>query len=173
MNRAWIPAGALAGVSVAGLIALGPLTDSLNTQVTFPTKIDAAPQTSPSKAGPVSVPVSIDIKGPVGEINTDTSVAAVIKGRGGQSAATAPTAGDAGLVAYQKFHSTSNSTATATASSHTAAATPPAATKKKAVKRQASIGQIGEPNGDSGLAGGSKGTSSLGEQSSTPSSNAP
>ena len=29
MNRAWIPAGALAGVSVAGLIALGPLTDSL------------------------------------------------------------------------------------------------------------------------------------------------
>ena len=34
MNRAWIPAGALAGVSVAGLIALGQLTDSLGSQVT-------------------------------------------------------------------------------------------------------------------------------------------
>ena len=36
MNRAWIPAGALAGVSVAGLLALGPLTDSIGTQVAFP-----------------------------------------------------------------------------------------------------------------------------------------
>ena len=35
MNRAWIPAGALASVSVAGLIALGPLTDSLGTTVSF------------------------------------------------------------------------------------------------------------------------------------------
>ena len=36
MNRAWIPAGALAGMSVAGLIALGPLTDPLSTPVPFP-----------------------------------------------------------------------------------------------------------------------------------------
>ena len=36
MNRAWIPAGALASVSVAGLIALGPLTDSLGTTVSVP-----------------------------------------------------------------------------------------------------------------------------------------
>ena len=37
MNRAWIPAGALAGVSVAGLIAIGPLlTDSLTTNASFP-----------------------------------------------------------------------------------------------------------------------------------------
>jgi hypothetical protein len=167
MNRAWIPAGALAGVSVAGLIALGPLTDSLNTRVTFPTKIDAAPQTIPGKAGPSSVPVSITIKGPVGEVNT--SVAAVIKGRGGQSTGTAPTAGDAGLVGYQKFHSTSNSTQTAT--SHTTnakAAAPPAATTKNAPKRQTSIGTIGEPNSDTGLAGGSKSSTNLGEQSSTP-----
>ena len=35
MNRAWIPAGALAGVSVAGLLALGPVTDSLSTPVEF------------------------------------------------------------------------------------------------------------------------------------------
>ena len=39
MNRAWIPAGALAGVSVAGLIALGPLTDSMGTPVPFPTTV--------------------------------------------------------------------------------------------------------------------------------------
>ena len=37
MNRAWIPAGALAGVSVAGLLALGPVTDSLSTPVEFAT----------------------------------------------------------------------------------------------------------------------------------------
>ena len=40
MNRAWIPAGALAGVSVAGLIAMGPLlTDSLGTDLPFPTSV--------------------------------------------------------------------------------------------------------------------------------------
>lgn len=169
MNRAWIPAGALAGVSVAGLIALGPLTDSLNTQVTFPVSIPAAPQTGPSKA-PASVPVSYN----AGLVGT-TSTAAVTT-RGGKSAATVSANSDAGFAGYQKFHSTSNSTATATATRDTTATPPPpaAATKKKSVKRQTSIiGTIGEQNGDSGLAGGSKGTTSLGEQSSTPSSNAP
>jgi hypothetical protein len=169
MNRAWIPAGALAGVSVAGLIALGPLTDSLNTQVTFPTSIAAAPQTSPGKA-PASVPVSYNA-GAVGDTNT---AAVVLKTHGGQSSVISPS-GDAGQVAYQKFHSTSNRTSSTTTAhtSNTAVATPPATPKKKAAKRQASIGTIGEQNGDSGLAGGSKGTTSLGEQSGTPSSSAP
>ena len=40
MNRAWIPAGALASVSVAGLIALGPLTDSLHTPRVVPVRRD-------------------------------------------------------------------------------------------------------------------------------------
>ena len=40
MNRAWIPAGALAGVSVAGLIALGPLTNSLTQQPLLPVRRD-------------------------------------------------------------------------------------------------------------------------------------
>jgi hypothetical protein len=168
MNRAWIPAGALAGVSVAGLIALGPLTDSLNTHVTFPRSIDAAPATSPNKAR-ATVPVSINVKRPVG----DTSTAALVKTRGGQSSVTLSTSSDTGQVAFKKFHSTSNGTATASHTSSAAIATPPAKPKKKAVKRQTSIGTIGEQNGDSGLAGGSKGTSSLGEQSGTPSSSAP
>lgn len=170
MNRAWIPAGALAGVSVAGLIALGPLTDSLNTQVTFQPSIASAPETSPGNAGPSSVPVSITLKGAVG----DTSTAALVtKTKGGRIAPA--TSGDAGQVGY-RVHSTSSSTPTSSAhvTTSTTAATPPPATKKKAVKRQTSIiGTIGEQNGDSGLAGGSKGTTSLGEQSSTPSSNAP
>ena len=49
MNRAWIPAGALAGVSVAGLIALGPLTDSLGTPVTFRPSVAV---TTPTRRAP-------------------------------------------------------------------------------------------------------------------------
>jgi hypothetical protein len=172
MNRAWIPAGALAGVSVAGLIALGPLTDSLNTQVTFPTSIAAAPSTSPAKARS-TVPVSITLKRPVGDTSTETASADLTTPRGGRSSATLSTGSDTGEVSFQKFHSTSNGTATASHTASTTIATPPAKPKKKAVKREASIGTIGEQNGDSGLAGGSKGTSSLGEQSGTPSGSAP
>jgi hypothetical protein len=171
MNRAWIPAGALAGVSVAGLIALGPLTDSLNTQVTFPTSIAAAPHTSPGKAQ-ATVAVSISVKRPVGDTSTEPSSAALTT-RGGRSAATLSTNSDAGEVGYTKFHSTSNSTHTTTSHVTSTIATPPASPKKKAVKRQTSIGTIGEQNGDSGLAGGSKGSTSLGGQSGTPSSSAP
>ena len=49
MNRAWIPAGALASVSVAGLIALGSLTDSLGTPVTFSASV---PVTTPNQLSP-------------------------------------------------------------------------------------------------------------------------
>ena len=167
MNRAWIPAGALAGVSVAGLIALGPLTDSLNTQVTFPTSIGAAQSTDPGKAAPASVPVSITIKGAAGDTSTAPLVTTTT--RGGQSAALS-TSSDAGQVAYKKFHSTSNSTNTTTTHTTSAkVATPPATPKKQTVKRQTTIiGTIGEQNGDSGLAGGSKGSTSLGGSTSTP-----
>ena len=139
MNRAWIPAGALAGVSVAGLLALGPLTDSLNTQVTFQTCIASAPLISPGNAGPSSVPVSITLKGAVG----DTSTAALVtKTKGGRTAPA--TSGDAGQVGY-RVHSTSSSTPTTSphATTQTTAATPPAAAKKKSVKRQTIIGTIG------------------------------
>lgn len=160
MNRAWIPAGALAGVSVAGLIALGPLTDSLNTHVPFPTSISPAVGTSPSKAR-ATVPVSITIKHAVGN-----TVTAALPVRGGASSAVLSTSGDAGQVA---LHINSKPSGSGTTSSQTATrTTPPAAATKKAPKRQTSIGTIGEPNGDAGLAGGSKGSTSLGEQSSTP-----
>ena len=52
MNRAWIPAGALAGVSVAGLIALGQLTDSLDSKVDFPSNVtvdSSAAKPAPSR----------------------------------------------------------------------------------------------------------------------------
>jgi hypothetical protein len=162
MNRAWIPAGALAGVSVAGLIALGPLTDSLNTQVTFPSSIAAATNSKPVSRH-TTVPVSITVKRPVGNI----VVSAALSARGGSSSSALSTSGDAGQVAYQKFHSTSSGTTATTTHATTNVATPPATTKK-APKRQTTIGTIGEPNSDAGLAGGSKSSTSLGEQSSTP-----
>ncbi len=51
MNRAWIPAGALAGMSVAGLLALGPVTDSLSTPVEFATSVPVghAPVAEPGR----------------------------------------------------------------------------------------------------------------------------
>ena len=53
MNRAWIPAGALAGVSVAGLLALGPLTDSMThaTSRSRPQSRSPAPTTAKDIGG--------------------------------------------------------------------------------------------------------------------------
>ena len=64
MNRAWIPAGALAGVSVAGLIALGPLTNSLTQQPSFPSVVTVSVPQTPPKA----LPVSYKPQGSVGNI---------------------------------------------------------------------------------------------------------
>ena len=59
MNRAWIPAGALAGVSVAGLIALGQVTDSLNTPVSFQSSVAVTTPKPSASAAPVSFPASV------------------------------------------------------------------------------------------------------------------
>ena len=58
MNRAWIPAGALASVSVAGLIALGPLTDSLGTTPFIPRSVQVNTSASTVRE---SVPVSVNV----------------------------------------------------------------------------------------------------------------
>jgi hypothetical protein len=156
MNRAWIPAGALAGVSVAGLIALGPLTDSLGTKVSFSPSVAGVSQTH-SNAGTKVVPVSLSVKEAVGDVRT----AALNSSRGGESAVTA-TSGDDGLVGYRNSKVTAKPTTTRPV-------TPPKAKPKKTPKRQALIGTSGEQNGDTGLAGSdSGGNSSTGEVGSTP-----
>jgi hypothetical protein len=158
MNRAWIPAGALAGVSVAGLIALGPLTSSLTSQPSFQQVVTVSvPQTS-SKA----VRVDYNITSAVGKTSTGN---ASLKGRGGEAAG--PNS-DIGEVAVQiKKPPTPTQTSRATAPPSPPAA--PAKPVKKAVKRQASIGAVSGPNGDSGLAGSNpNGPTRRGEQQSTP-----
>jgi hypothetical protein len=159
MNRAWIPAGALAGVSVAGLIALGPLTDSLGTQVSFhPTLAVTTPTAGQTRV----LPVSVDL-GASGKTATD-SVSAALKvvRRGGEATVAAATpSGDVGQVG---FHHTSSSSQTRAATT-----VEPTVKPKKTVKRAASIGGNSGPNGDNGLAGGSSGSSSTsGGVSGTP-----
>jgi hypothetical protein len=154
MNRAWIPAGALAGVSVAGLIALGQLTDSLGTQVSFSGSVSID---SPAPTH-TAVPVSLD-SGTVGQ----TGTAAFTTQRGGAAAATS-TNSDLGQVGYRQPPSShSNSVAAPTT---TVRSTPPAK-PKKTVPRRTSIGAISGPNTDQGLAtGGATGQTGRGEQSS-------
>jgi hypothetical protein len=165
MNRAWIPAGALAGVSVAGLLAMGPLTDSMSTPVSFPQAVTVVqPATSAKQSS--SVPVSLNLKSAVGS----TETAALNTNRGGQASAFT-TSGSEGQVAL-KLHSqvsTHTATATVTQSTTTNTATPPAK-PKKVVKRLQLIGTVGETNSDSGFASGSSGKTSTGESSPTPSS---
>jgi len=152
MNRAWIPAGALASVSVAGLIALGPLTDSLHTPVSFPSVVTVSAPTPKSTAVAVSFPAVV-----VGQ-TTHASLA-----RGGAS--TTDTNTSTGQVSV-----TAKKAATVHAQSPAPRATtpPPAPTPvKKKVKRPSSIGGSTGSNGDVGLASGNKGgRSSVGEQSS-------
>jgi hypothetical protein len=165
MNRAWIPAGALAGVSVAGLIAVGQLTDSLGTTANF-TPTLAVPTSTQTQSGPV--PVSVDL-GPTG--STKTSAGAAFNSKGGRQAPAAPTSGESGPVGYKRTASTSNTTAPATLPS-TPSVTPtaPSTPAKKPVKRQHSlIGADSGPNGSDGLAGGgSHSSTSTGAQSGTP-----
>jgi hypothetical protein len=159
MNRAWIPAGALAGVSVAGLLALGPLTDSLGTPVKFETSVPV--MTSPGKlgTGTGSVPVSVNVK-VVGKTHTAAAVS-----RGGKSTASASNT-DSGFVSVKQRTVTARPATSSTPVVADAPAKPPATTKKPA-KRPVSIGNTGETNSDSGFAGGD-GSSSTGEQSVTP-----
>lgn len=166
MNRAWIPAGALAGVSVAGLIALGQLTDSLGTPVSFPASVAV---TTPVATHAGALPVSVDF-GTQGHTTT-----ASLRSRGG-SATAPPVNSDTGAVGYRRAATprrvqpaTLNSPPSATSSSTTSK-------PKKAPKRHNSIisGTSG-PTGDTGLTSGgsSSGTSSTGEQSSKLSSDPP
>jgi hypothetical protein len=155
MNRAWIPAGALASVSVAGLIALGPLTDSLGTQVSFHPTLAV---TTPTAGHTRVVQVSVDL-GASGTTATDTAALKVVRG-GEATVAAATPSGDVGQVG---FHHTSSPSQTR------AATTTVEAKPKKTVKRAASIGGNSGPNGDNGLAGGSSGSSSTsGGVSGTP-----
>jgi hypothetical protein len=160
MNRAWIPAGALAGVSVAGLIALGPLTDSLGTQVSFPSSLTVESQ--PNTANP-SAPVALKInEGTVGGVHSSPAVSQ----RGGQAGATptSPVSGDSGAVGYRIPPSTHSTT-------HTTTTNAPAAKPKKpkTTKRASSIGSDSGPNSSSGLASGANsGSSNVGATSGTP-----
>ena len=158
MNRAWIPAGALAGVSVAGLLALGPLTDSMGTKVSFEPSVATVADTNSSAQLPVSVRLNQGIRGVV-----------VTKSAGGRR--TTPVNSDAGLVGYRK-NSARSSTTTAGASTRTRvtvhAAAPPKKVVKKVPKRQQSIGGASETNSSSGLAtGAGSGQQGAGEQAST------
>ena len=164
MNRAWIPAGALAGVSVAGLLAMGPLTDSMNTPVSFPPPVkvvgsfDSAKQSSTK---PVSL--VLNVKGAVGK--TDTAAL----NRGGRASAFT-TSSSEGQVALKLHSQASTSTATAVTHSTTTQTVTPPAKPKKVVKRLQSIGTTGQTNSDSGFASGGTGKTTTGESSPTPSS---
>ena len=156
MNRAWIPAGALASVSVAGLIALGPLTDSLGTQVSFPNSVPVATQAETANDATAPIRVSLGVAG--------TVQTAALSSRGGKSAARSQVApqtksSDTGFV--------SNRRAAVKKTTVKAAVTPPKAKPKKVVKRQTSIGTTGETNSDNGLASGANGGTSSGEQAPT------
>jgi hypothetical protein len=157
MNRAWIPAGALATVSVAGLIALGPLTEGM--KVDFPESVPA-PAASTTHARVVAVRLDT---GAIGDTSTVEPAVAIANSRGKE--ATPPlTNGDEGRVSLNKRYTI--------AATGPAKAKPKAAAKKKpAVKRQASIGTYGEANSDTGLAGGEPGSTAPGEQIQTPAGN--
>jgi hypothetical protein len=167
MNRAWIPAGALAGMSVAGLLALGPLTD-IGDPVKFPPAVHTAGDAAVSKPPKEFVPVSISLKRPVGTVNTET--AAYDPGHGGQALVTAGASNSTdGKVAVKVTpgttvtHQTSSPTPSTT-TAHTAA--PPAEKPKPKVARPLTIGGLSESNSDQGLA--SKGDKTTrGEQDST------
>jgi hypothetical protein len=156
MNRAWIPAVALAGVSVAGLLALGPLTDSMGTPVSFPTTVPTETST-PSHFVPVSINIS---RGVVGQVSIKTKTTP----RGGPATTTATASNpDTGLVGYRK---PSVRKATVTTTLTHSAAKPKVV--KKTVKRQGSIGGSGETNSNAGLASGSSSTQrNVGEQQAT------
>jgi hypothetical protein len=166
MNRAWIPAGALASVSVAGLIALGPLTDSLGTPVSFQPSVTVP---MPHAAHKGTVPVNLDL-GTVGR----NIIEATVKPRGGQAATQAPTSGDAGQVGFHRPAAPSQPNSVPATVTPSPTTTTKPTTTKKTVKRATSIGATSGPNGDTGLAtGGPHPSTGVGEQSSTPGSATP
>ena len=163
MNRAWIPAGALAGVSVAGLLALGPLTDSLSSPVTFSATALSMPATTQA---PTYVAVKVNL-GKTGSVHTKpNAVPASLRSRGGVADDTA----SAGQVSVKVRPAHTAAATTSSGTTHKAATPPATKPKKKAVKRQTIITDVGESNPDSGLASGDNTKTGLGESSSTPGS---
>lgn len=161
MNRAWIPAGALASLSVAGLLALGPLTDSMGTKVTFLPSVEAPPS---GDQRTTAVPVNFDIVQPAGDTNTEGAALT----RGGESSTVTPNS-DVGQVGYRVR------SGPATSKVKTKALAKPQVKKKVTKpKRAKSITGIGETNSTSGLTSGATGSGTdIGEQAPTPSSDAP
>jgi hypothetical protein len=152
MNRAWIPAGALAGVSVAGLLALGPLTDSMGTPVAFPEPVTIAKPTA-NDFRPVSVTVD---GGTVGSLQQTASL------RGGRATSTAPPNSDVGYVSYSK-----TAAVVKAAKNSSNAKTTVKSKKKKPVNRNVPIGGAAEMNSSAGLASGQpSGQRADGEQAS-------
>jgi hypothetical protein len=163
MNRAWIPAGALAGVSVAGLIALGPLTDSLTPAVPFPSAVVTVAETQHALP-PARVSVSLGQRG-----STDTENTAA-NARGGKGVDPSGTAGQVALAIKRAPALPTRNVTTPPP----AAPTAPPKPQKKVVKRQATISGSSGPNDSSGLASGSSSTpTGRGEQQSTPGSDTP
>ena len=140
MNRAWIPAGALAGVSVAGLIALGPLTNSLTQQpVSFPSVVTVSvPQTPPQ--------VRCRSATAAREWSGNIEHAALTRRRSGQAAGQS---GDVGQVARRDLEEAAPQASRSDGCA--AAGRTRKAAKKKAAKRPTTIGGISGPNSDDGL----------------------
>jgi hypothetical protein len=161
MNRAWIPAGALASLSVAGLLALGPLTDSMGTSVAFPESVDAP---SPAAQNTTARPVSLDIQ--IAGV-TDT---AAFRSRGDEATRIKTTNDDTGFVGAR---SSTKKSSVRTTTKSTTKAPAKSTTKKTVTKRQLSIEAIGETNSTSGLTGVSGTGTDVGEQAPTPASDTP
>ena len=160
MNRAWIPAGALAGVSVAGLIALGPLTNSLTQQPSFPSAVTVSVPQTPPKA----LPVSYSRRGAVGNIEH----AALKVSRAGRQPARAATS-------VRSLSRSRRSQPHRRRKRRLRRRRPhPQSRKKKAAKRPATIGGVSGPNSDAGLAGSNpNGSTHNGDLQSTPGSDTP
>jgi hypothetical protein len=135
------------------LLALAPLTDSLGTQVDFPTSVPVSQAVS--KPPKISVPVSVNLK-TVGRVET-----AAFKTRGGE--AKADTSSDTGQVAVHTY--VPKQPAKTETKVKTEADIKPTKPKKA---RPPSIGDTGEANSDQGFAGGDQGSTGLGEQSGVP-----
>ena len=166
MNRAWIPAGALAGVSVAGLIALGPLTKSMGTSVSYPPPITSQQSGKPGGSHELRA-VSLSVNaGLVG--NTTTN-----RARGSQALATTNTNSNEGLVGLHIHKATPSKTGPATSRTGTTTSKPKKPVKQPVKAPRKSISTSGETNDSAGLAGNNNGSVGPGEQSQTPSSDGP
>ena len=158
MNRAWIPAGALAGVSVAGLLALGPLTDSLQHARVVPVRRD---RVRSRRRRAASVPVSVT-GGVVGSHDAHAALTAR------RAASRAPDEQRHGLRRGEDLAEAAARGAVDPRRRRSHARQPTPAKKKTAKPRPTSIGGSSESNGDEGLASGGSGSGAAAAASSQP-----